>query len=247
MFRYGVSQGLLDVNPFDGLTRIARGDTAAVQRRLPYDGSDLTAIFGSEKFGSLTGVKRWLPLIALYSGCRVEEGGGLRVKDVRHEDGSASGSSRSACVPGVHYFDFVPTTERGLKTASSRRRVPVHPDLLRLGLLDYVRTVPQDDRLFPELKPGPHGKLTGAFSKWWARFTDDVGVSDPLKAFHSFRHTFKDAVRRAGISEEVHDALTGHSNGSVGRSYGLGVPLKVLAEAMAKVSYPGLNLNVRTR
>jgi hypothetical protein len=44
------------------------------------------------------------------------------------------------------------------------------------------------------------------------------------------------------MSEEVHDALTGHSNGSVGRRYGRGVPLTVLAEAMARVVYPGLDL-----
>lgn len=56
------------------------------------------------------------------------------------------------------------------------------------------------------------------------------------------RHTFKDACRRAGIAEEVHDALTGHSNGSVGRSYGLGVSLTVLAEAMETVSYPGVTV-----
>src|SRR5205814_10210549 len=43
-------------------------------------------------------------------------------------------------------------------------------------------------------------------------------------------------------SEEHHDAIIGHANGSVGRSYGRGVPLKVLAESMAKVSYPGLKL-----
>jgi hypothetical protein len=30
-----------------------------------------------------------------------------------------------------------------------------------------------------------------------------------------------------GAPEEHHDAITGHSNGSVGRSYGRGVPLKV--------------------
>jgi len=47
----------------------------------------------------------------------------------------------------------------------------------------------------------------------------------------------KDACRRAGLSEEVHDVLTGHKNGSVGRTYGLGVALKVLADSMAKVRY----------
>jgi integrase len=75
-----------------------------------------------------------------------------------------------------------------------------------------------------------------------SHYTDAIGITDARKVFHSFRHTFKCACRRAGISEEVHDALTGHRNGSVGRSYGLGVPLTVLAEAMAKVGYPGLEL-----
>jgi len=42
------------------------------------------------------------------------------------------------------------------------------------------------------------------------------------------------------MEEEHRNAITGHANGSVGRSYGTGVPLKVLAESMAKVHYPGL-------
>jgi len=228
VFRWGINQGLLDANPFEGLTRTIRGDRGAtVERRLPYDGSDIKTIFGSEEFQKLTGAKQWLPLIALHSGCRLEEAGGLRVKDVREDE-------------GIHFFDFVPTTERRLKTASSRRRVPIHPELLKLGLLDYVKSAPQDGRLFPELKPGPHGMLTGAFSKWWARFTDDLGVNDPRKTFHSLRHSFKDACRAAGLPEEVHDALTGHVSGTVGRRYGTGFPLRVLAESVAKVSYPGL-------
>jgi hypothetical protein len=38
--------------------------------------------------------------------------------------------------------------------------------------------------------------------------------------------------RDAGIGEELHDALTGHSGGGVGRSYGGGFGLKAFAEAM---------------
>ena len=37
-------------------------------------------------------------------------------------------------------------------------------------------------------------------------------------------------------------SLTGHSTASVGREYGSGVPLEVLAEAVAKISYKGLDL-----
>jgi integrase len=98
----------------------------------------------------------------------------LRVDDVREEE-------------GVWCLVLEPHDARRLKTASSRRKVAVHPELLRLGLMDYVRSRPKDGPLF-DLKPGPHGKLSGAFSKWWARFSDECGVTDARKTFHSFRH-----------------------------------------------------------
>ena len=36
-------------------------------------------------------------------------------------------------------------------------------------------------------------------------------MEDGGKVFHSFRHTFKRMARDAGLSEEMHDALTGHT------------------------------------
>ncbi len=91
--------------------------------------------------------------------------------------------------------------------------------------------------MFPDLKPDVHGTLTGNFSKWWGHHARRRGVTDRRKVFHSFRHGLKEACRVAGVSEEVHDALTGHSGGGVGRSYG-GVPLGVKAREIAKVRYP---------
>ena len=41
---------------------------------------------------------------------------------------------------------------------------------------------------------------------------------------------------------ELHDPLKSHTSASVGRKYGSGVPLEVLAEAVAKVNYKGLDL-----
>lgn len=96
------------------------------------------------------------------------------------------------------------------------------------------------DRVFPELKKDSHGTLTRMWSKRFRHYARSVGLTDPRKTFHSLRHTFKGACRRAGLNEEIHDALTGHTNGSVGRSYGLGVPMTVLAEAVAKVKYPAI-------
>jgi hypothetical protein len=40
----------------------------------------------------------------------------------------------------------------------------------------------------------------------------------------------------AGLKEEIHDAITGHANGSVGRTYG-GIPIAQLKVAVDKVDF----------
>jgi hypothetical protein len=47
----------------------------------------------------------------------------------------------------------------------------------------------------------------------------DVKVSE-LQPNHAWRHTFKQIADRVGISERMSDYITGHSQKSVGASYG---------------------------
>ena len=210
--------------------------------RLPYDPGDLRVIFNSAVFRSGERPRagggeaaKWLPLIALLSGAREEEIGQALVTDVKEEH-------------GIAYLDINTLDRRAgkrVKNRSSRRKLPLHPELLRCGLLEYVQKQQRagNERLFPDLRPSVSGQVTGNWSKWWGRYTDGLGITDPRKVFHSFRHAFKSACRAARIEEELHDALTGHTTASVGRRYGGGVPLEVLAEAVAKVSYKGLDLS----
>ena len=108
----------------------------------------------------------------------------------------------------------------------------------------------QDGReawLFPKLETGPQGRRSESWVKWWSRYSRSHGLTDPNKTFHSFRHGFKDALRAARVGEDVNDALTGHSLGSVGRSYGRKdmarrFTIPVLAGAIAAIRYEGLNL-----
>jgi integrase len=59
------------------------------------------------------------------------------------------------------------------------------------------------DRFFPAIKAGRMGVLTGNWSKWWGRYMRNViGIKDRRKVFHSFRHTFKDACREAGLGRK---------------------------------------------
>ncbi len=82
--------------------------------------------------------------------------------------------------------------------------------------------------------------LSAPWSKWFGRYLrKEAGITDRRKVFHSFRHTFKRMARDAGVPEEFHDAITGHAgSGSVGQSYGRGVSLKPLLEAMQRIDAP---------
>ena len=146
---------------------------------------------------------------------------------------------------GTHFLSI---TDRGegtrIKAHSSRRRVPLHPKVLKLGFLEYVKSLPAAGPLWPLLKPNKHGVRTQAFSKWWARYSDALGVKDPRKVLHSMRHSFKNACRAVHVTEEVHDRLTGHAGGGVGRSYGSGVdyPLEPLAKAVKRLRFDGFPL-----
>jgi integrase len=136
-----------------------------------------------------------------------------------------------------------------VKTRGSRRRVPLHPELIRLGFLAYVaeRRTAGDKRLFPALH-SDRSQITAAFSTWWGRYTDKLGIADDRKVFHSFRHTVKRSLRDAGIDPALSDALQGHTAKDVAGRYGLdeegsGFSLPALYAALSQLTYPGLDLS----
>lgn len=239
------AEGQLDgvpgfTNPFDKTIRYKK-DSRAGDSRVAFDAADLKALFASPVFarglrpaGGGGEAAFWFPLIALLSGMRLEEMAGLRVCDLRTDDATSR-----------WFFDVTPDSGRTVKTSSSIRAVPVHPLLIRAGLLMYRQArldggAKQTDGLWPEVVSGGGRPASAAWSKWCGRYLrDTVGIGDTRKVFHSFRHTFKRMARDAGLDEPIHDALTGHSGrGSVGRSYGRGYSLKPLIEAMDRIEVP---------
>ena len=65
-------------------------------------------------------------------------------------------------------------------TESSLRAVPIHPELVRIGFLQFVDHVRANGgtsaRLFPKLTPGPKGGFGEAFSKWFGRYKRELGI-----------------------------------------------------------------------
>ena len=241
VFGYAVDNGFRDDNPIAGVK--ATGATSSGPSRIPYSPQDLKVIFGSEVFtkgarpiGGGGEAAKWLPLLALFTGARLEELGSLDTQDVREEQGV------------FHLFIHADSAGRSVKTGSSRRKVPVHPELVRLGFLDYVqeRRKTHDKPLFPDLQSA-RAQRTAAFSSWWGRYTTKLGLTDPRKVFHSFRHGVKRELRQAHVDKSLRDALMGHATRDVAEQYGLdeegaGFDLPTLQAAISKLRYPGLEL-----
>jgi integrase len=217
--------------------------------REPFTPAELRVLFGTPVFtereqpiGGRGEAAFWLPLLGLFSGARQSELAGLSVRDVRTDESS-----------GVIALFIAKDRERGkrVKTRQSQRAVPVHSELVELGFLEYVqeagRTHGDAAWLFPLIAPGTGG--VKAWSKWFGRYIREIGIADKAKVFHSLRHNFKDALRMAGVSEEINDALLGQSiRGDVSREYGTKdmtrrFGWKALASAVEKVAYPGLALS----
>lgn len=159
----------------------------------------------------------------------------LRREDVRHPE-------------GVPYFRITDEDGRQVKNEQSRRDVPVHPELIRLGFLDYVAetaALPQD-QVFPELRPsGKDPKLGYYFSKQFSAYREAIGVRRRGLDYHSFRHGVTTKLYQADVSQAWIDLLTGHdqNGGESRRRYLKGVPLPQLWGALERVTWPELDLS----
>lgn len=211
------------------------GSKVTKEPRIPFELSDIHKIFSSPVFtkedrpvGGGGEAAYWLPILAFFTGARLEEIGQVCTQDVKPHESLE-----------YWYFEISDAGDKTLKTETSRRRVPLHPELIKLGFLAYCEHITKagGGLLFPDLRADSKGNLTGNFSKWFGRYLrKTIKIEDSRKVFHSFRHTFKQACKEADIPEIVSDALTGHASTSVGRSYGgKQYPLKPLWEAMQKL------------
>jgi integrase len=143
----------------------------------------------------------WVPLIALWNGMRSNEICQLDVADIKLEE-------------NVWGFDVthVSTTggdDKSVKTGSSIRFVPMHPRLIDFGLLDFHGARPQNAKLFGDITRGSDGYYSTNFSKKVNRYLKGIGAHGPKHKFHSFRHNFRDALRRGRVDREIGKALGG--------------------------------------
>ncbi|HEX7822742.1 MAG TPA: site-specific integrase [Sphingobium sp.] len=230
-----------------------KGAAAGGSKRLPFALADLQAIFAGPVYTGGPRSKQgageaayWLPLLALFTGARMEELGQLRPSDIlRQNYPDADGVGQSAWFIRITTLAEDGDEANRLKNEASERLVPIHSEIEGLGFIHYVNAMRKagHPRIFPLLTPGAYNRLTGKWGQWFSRYMRDVcKVTDRRKVFHSFRHTFKHFAGHVGMIEGVQRGIMGHSPGDVADDYRGGYTPHQLVEGMKVFKVAGLVL-----
>ncbi len=254
VMNWAMNEGYLDRNPLKGLKlpdpvkkRDKRNPFSTDQLRRIFDAPIYTGCRNDANGYAVPGdqhprrARFWVPLIALFSGLRLNEICQLEVSDIRVIDGIpcfrvASGLSETG-------------NEKRVKTNASERIVPVHDELIRCGFLAFAESqrLCGETNLFPELPFGHLGYRSTAISRWFSRFLENAEAAAPLTCFHSFRHNFRDGLREAKIDRDIALLLGGWTTDGKGTAvadnYGNGYAAGTLSEAINAVRFHPLHLS----
>ncbi len=104
---------------------------------------------------------------------------------------------------------------QSLKTAASRRFVPIHPDLVQLGLIERVERSRRDEKeqLVPQMRidgrAGAGNSIKG-FGYYLSRLAIRPRRSTGTVGFHSLRKTVVQELQASGLPADRRRAFVGH-------------------------------------
>lgn len=259
-FEWAQKEDYVDKNVAQALTDKPSG--LATRRRLEFSINDLGKLFGTDyrrearKNGAAKPLidqhelpndpRYWAPLIALFTGMRLGEICQLTRREVHEVDGIP-------CI--ITMFDIADDEAhseqeeeeivRTMKTSAALRAIPIVDELHRLGFWDLAQRLPEgsSERLFPTLKADQHGYIAAPVSRWFARYKAKVGLADRRKVFHSLRHTFRSAMRRAEVSHDVAVKVGGWSGKGLSDHYGTDHLVTLAHRQLNRIRYEGLDLS----
>ncbi|WP_312016234.1 DUF6538 domain-containing protein [Bradyrhizobium vignae] len=227
IFDHAIARGVKSLESID-LTKLraksrSKNKRARDERRkLPIDSAK--AIFQTPPFINCAGwddLGKWgeqggalifhcalyfVPILIYYSGARREELCGAMVDDIIFD--------REGCIPYIH---IGANEQRRIKNAQSKRNIPLHPELIRLGFLDYVRKIRAlgYKLLFPDLySPSTRSPLGNRFYKLFKPILTAAKITEEGLGAHAVRHLFGAQLKKKLLSKEDRADLLGHGGDS---------------------------------
>lgn len=266
-FSLAKTKNLISSDPALDLTVLprisAKAELERKKPRFPYKTEQLNKVFSSDWYDPRStswkgrmrddlGARYWIPLLCMWHGFRVREACQMALEDVDVKD--------ATIVIRSDYEEPLVGPRRSVKTGASSREVPVHPELIRLGFLDFVKRADalyRSGPLFPCAFPDPNSespKWGRAYEQAYLRLArDNLGFGKGYGS-HSFRHSLEDRIRAA---KALHHWPSGISSAYTGRAqnrskehdaegsekdYGNGYEADALRPFISQIGYPGVVL-----
>lgn len=230
LMEWCADQGYVEKNYATKLS--AKDNEKASEKRKAYSSEDIGRLLASPVYTKDTPSgepeKFWIPLLALFTGARLNELCSLYLEDVQ-------------TIEGVPCIDINSNrADKKIKTESSERSVPIHPTLISMGFLGYVEKLKKENqqRLWPNLSFTRSNGYGGAFGKWYGHYSRKFITEDRKKVFHSFRHSLIDNLKQQEVDQKIIEAIDGHKDNSMtGGLYGKAYKPQVLLKALRKLDY----------
>lgn len=201
-------------NPFTGVRIPDLGVDA--KKRKPFTTEALKKI--TEACKATDDDMRWMLALQIDLGCRIGEVAGLALADLVLD----------AEIPHV---DFQPHPWRSLKTAPSKRKVPLVGVALWAAQRIKESATEGQRMVFPRYCTEKQCKSTHASNT----LNDWIRARGVDKTTHEFRHTMADRLREVGCPEDIRKSIGGWAGDGVASKYGDGYSLRMKLEWLGKV------------
>ncbi|MBQ4853098.1 hypothetical protein IMW82_00180 [Rhodanobacter sp. B2A1Ga4] len=231
IFTWLVERGEANGNPFERVGSFKPKEKKQRRREgfgwEPFDTGTLRALFDPANLGrTRMDHVRWGAVLGLYTGARVGEVAQLCLRDFVEREGHPCLMIRAEA------------QGQSVKTDASARIIPLHPDLIRLGLLDEVErrrareyaaaqetggdglaasAAANNAQFFAIRLDANGGGVGNAVSKGFIKYIGGLGVRPRREngrvGFHSFRKTMTQTLQGTSVPSERRRAFLGHEPG----------------------------------
>lgn len=163
----------------------------------PFNSGDLELLFEPSRYEAIKKpCQFWLPLLALYTGARLNELASIKLSCINEYS------------PGSWSLKIDDS-----KTKAGIREIPLHRAIISMGLRRYiddvVKAYPDATLLFPYLRDAAkngYGNLPG---RDFSKLKNDLKLGED-KVFHSFRKTFVSTLQYNKCPKEYRKTFVGH-------------------------------------